>query len=434
MSLGKRKRSIGVSATETLDVDDGFKRQLMPLSPVEFSMLEESILADGCREKLIVWSIPQGDCDCGANAFVLDVHDPDDDYLADFASWQCTNCSSDPESTRNVLIDGHNRYEICKRHGIPFEIEQKDFDSRADVEEWIDRNQAGRRNCSPEDYKILTGRIYNRRKKRHDEAGAMKSSPQFEVGSQTSDKVGKEFGLSGATIERNAIRAEVYDDIADESPELAADVKKWTQKDIEAIASKPADDGKKQKTTKEERIAEARRAAELKAAKATHVSLNTGMPEWYTPRHFIDAARNTMGSIDTDPASSEIAQRTVQAGVFFTVEDDGLSHDWVGNVWMNPPYTAGLVDRFIDKLVRAIRNGSVPQACVLINNATETKWFQLAASVASAVCFPASRIRFLDPEGNPGAPLQGQAILYMGSNYDLFTEEHKEFGVVWKRV
>lgn len=420
-----------MSTTETIEIDDGFKRQLMPLSSVEFSMLEESILADGCREKLIVWSIPQGDCDCGKNAFILGLHNPQDEYLADYVSWQCEKCGWAPESVRNVLVDGHNRYEICTRNQIPYGIELRSFSDRETVEEWIDRNQAGRRNCSPEDYKILTGRIYNRRRKRH--GGQREASGQNDH-LKTSQEVGDEFGLSERAVRRNAKRAEVYDDIAEDDPELAAETKKWPQKDIEAIASKHADDGKKQKTTKEERIAEARRAAELKAAKATHVSLNTGMPEWYTPKPFIDAARNTMGSIDTDPASSEIAQRTVQAEIFFTVEDDGLSHDWAGNVWMNPPYTSGLVDRFIDKLVRAIRDGSVSQACVLINNATETKWFQLAASVASAVCFPASRIRFLDPEGNPGAPLQGQAILYMGSNYDLFTEEHKEFGVVWKRV
>lgn len=410
-----------------LRIDEGFKRQLMPLSPVEVSMLEESILREGCREKLIAWGIPVGDCECGANDFTLGYHDPDDEYLTDFQSFKCNACGWGPDDTEAILIDGHNRYEICTRNQTPYEVELRAFSAREEVEEWIDRNQAGRRNCTPEDYKILTGRIYNRRKKRE---GRPNKLPQIEeVSGPTSDEVGKEFGLSGATVERNAIRAEVYDDIADDEPELAAEVKSWPQKDVEAIAAKPTDNGKKEKTTKEERL---RAAAELRAAKATHVSLNTGVPEWYTPERFIEAARKTMGSIDTDPASSEIAQKTVKAGRFFTIDEDGLDQEWTGNVWLNPPYTAGLVDRFVDKLINGISGGYIPQACLLVNNATETKWFQSAATLASAVCFPSSRVKFLDPDGNEGAPLQGQAVLYFGDQVGRFITEHRRFGIVAK--
>src|SRR5262245_13067731 len=39
--------------------------------------------------------------------------------------------------------------------------------------------------------------------------------------------------------------------------------------------------------------------------------------EWYTPPQYIAAARAVLGAIDLDPASSEIAQTTVQAGAFF---------------------------------------------------------------------------------------------------------------------
>lgn len=162
--------------------------------------------------------------------------------------------------------------------------------------------------------------------------------------------------------------------------------------------------------------------------KAVHVSQNTGQVEWYTPPAYLDAAREVMGSIDLDPATSEIAQRAVKAEHFFTAEDDGLAHAWVGNVWMNPPYAAGLVDKFAAKLCEHF-GGSVDQAVVLVNNATDTAWFQLLAKHASAICFPAGRIRFIDEEGKPGgAPLQGQAVLYFGDRTDAFVQRFASFG------
>jgi hypothetical protein len=59
--------------------------------------------------------------------------------------------------------------------------------------------------------------------------------------------------------------------------------------------------------------------------KAVHVSQNSGCFEWYTPAEYIGAARFVLGEIDLDPASSLIAQQTVKAKTFYTIEGDGLS-------------------------------------------------------------------------------------------------------------
>lgn len=164
-----------------------------------------------------------------------------------------------------------------------------------------------------------------------------------------------------------------------------------------------------------------------------HVSQNTGNPEWYTPATCIDAARKVLGDIDLDPATSEIAQRTVQASTYYTADDDGLAKDWQGRVWMNPPYSADLVTQFVGKLCDHIEAGDVSSAIVLVNNATETRWLQRGLSMVSAVCFPAGRIKFLDEEGNPGAPLQGQVFLYFGDETPSFAEVFKVFGAVLVR-
>jgi hypothetical protein len=70
-------------------------------------------------------------------------------------------------------------------------------------------------------------------------------------------------------------------------------------------------------------------------------TFGTGEVEWYTPREYVDAAREVLGAIDLDPATSAVAQRTIQASRFFTREDDGLQHEWHGRVWLNPPYARG---------------------------------------------------------------------------------------------
>src|SRR5262249_50102678 len=108
----------------------------------------------------------------------------------------------------------------------------------------------------------------------------------------------------------------------------------------------------------------------------SHVSHNSGEQHWYTPPEYLDAVRQVFGGeIDLDPASSGIAQQTVKAAKYFTTEDDGLTQPWGGRVFLNPPYASGLVEPFVDKLVDELAADRVTEAILLVNNATETKWF-----------------------------------------------------------
>jgi len=161
----------------------------------------------------------------------------------------------------------------------------------------------------------------------------------------------------------------------------------------------------------------------------SHVQYNSGENEWYTPAVFIEAARAVLGGFDLDPASSEVANRTVKADRIFTAQDDGLAQEWpIGAIWLNPPYAQPLMGQFADRFAAEVQRGST--GIVLVNNATETAWFQTIAAACSAICFPKSRIRFLRPQGNPGAPLQGQAIIYCGVDVEAFTCEFGGFGLV----
>jgi hypothetical protein len=162
-----------------------------------------------------------------------------------------------------------------------------------------------------------------------------------------------------------------------------------------------------------------------------HVSHNSGENEWYTPPEYIEAARLAMGSIDTDPASSDLANETVRARKYYTVDQDGRDKKWSGNVWMNPPYSQPLISEFIQVFVEKYNAGEFQQACALVNNATETNWYQSLLTYASAVCFIKGRVKFIDKNGNPsGAPLQGQTVLYFGSKEKSFADAFSELGII----
>ena len=172
-----------------------------------------------------------------------------------------------------------------------------------------------------------------------------------------------------------------------------------------------------------------RLAHEIKAgAIKPHVALNSGNNEWYTPSEYIASAHYVMGGIDLDPASSPTANAVVAAKLFYTADDDGLSKSWRGRVWMNPPYSSDLISLFCAKLVEHVRQQEVTEAIVLVNNATETEWFGQLVTAARAVVFPRGRVRFWKPDGETGAPLQGQAILYFGGNAAKFVNVFGGYG------
>jgi hypothetical protein len=174
-------------------------------------------------------------------------------------------------------------------------------------------------------------------------------------------------------------------------------------------------------------------AEKLRAAVGAHVGHNSGESEWYTPADYIAAATRVMGGVDLDPASTPIANEVVGASIFYTAEQNGLSLPWVGRIWMNPPYSQPLVGQFSQKLAEEYVAGNVSEACVLVNNATETKWFQVLSGVATALCFPLARVRFWHPERESATPLQGQAVLYFGPHLLRFAEVFDRFGAVVRR-
>ena len=133
-----------------------------------------------------------------------------------------------------------------------------------------------------------------------------------------------------------------------------------------------------------------------------------------------------------DPASCDEAQAVIKAEVYYTAADNGLDQDWrAGSVYINPPFTKGLVEQYADKLIDALDAGRVKRAVWLSNNSTETAWFQRLAKKADAIFFPAGRLSYWrpgdDPDAKGGTAMVGDALLYFGKQPERFAE------VFWRK-
>lgn len=152
--------------------------------------------------------------------------------------------------------------------------------------------------------------------------------------------------------------------------------------------------------------------------------------EWYTPARYIEAARTVLGGIDLDPASSELANETVQATEVFTEEMDGLGAEWHGRVWLNPPYGKGS-GLFTTKLVGEYAGGRVEAAILLLNAyGFDSSWFQ--PLWRHPICFTDHRIEFWSPQRGSGGPANANIFVYLGPHERQFADVFFTFGTVVK--
>ena len=156
--------------------------------------------------------------------------------------------------------------------------------------------------------------------------------------------------------------------------------------------------------------------------------------EWYTPAKYIALVREVIGNITTDPASCEFAQRTVQAKTYYTLQTNGLAQSWHGAVFVNPPYSRGVIGQCSAKFVAEYEIGNMQRGIILVNSDTSTKWMQ-SLLVRYPVCFTAGRIRFVKRDNKfNGAGRYPQAFFYAGDNAQRFSKIFSQIGTVMSRV
>lgn len=180
--------------TIELTIDREFRDLIRPLMKDEYRHLEAALLSDGCQEPITVW--------------------------------------------KGVIVDGHNRYEICTRLGIPFSTRERHFDNREEAIIWICSNQLARRNISDETRRYLIGKRYEAEKviaakrnyngwnqyRKREQSGDLPyevidpEAQQEKI--RTSQRIGDEYHLAHGTVEKYGTYSKAVDAIARKDPTM----------------------------------------------------------------------------------------------------------------------------------------------------------------------------------------------------------------------
>jgi hypothetical protein len=171
-------------------------------------------------------------------------------------------------------------------------------------------------------------------------------------------------------------------------------------------------------------------AAAARLAITNNRGTEGGNDEFRTPADVVARVRAVLGEIDVDPCSTAQANETVQAKIFYTKEDDGLTKPWLGVVFMNPPYSRPGIDQHVTRLIEEWNVGHISGAIALVGNNTDAGWFHDLMAAANAVCFTRGRLAFLRPDGTTGGGAQGSCLFYFGKRVDLFVRELGAIGTV----
>jgi hypothetical protein len=149
--------------------------------------------------------------------------------------------------------------------------------------------------------------------------------------------------------------------------------------------------------------------------------------EWYTPPEVVAAVVGFFGTVDLDPCCEDADDPTVPATVRYTEDDDGLSKDWQGRVYMNPPY-GDAIGQWVTKLHAHYQAGDIEAGIALVPARTDTQWFRHFRNYA--VCFVNGRLHFSGNEDSAPFP---SALVYLGDEIDRYAATVAHLGDVWTR-
>ena len=144
-------------------VDKEFQNLIPPLTEEEFSGLKENILSEGVRDPLVCW-----------------------------------------RNGELTLLDGHNRYRICKENDIHYNIIERDFENREEAKTWIIKNQFGRRNLNKYQRSVLALQLEDifKKKAKQNQGSRTDISPTLAKSLDTREEIAKSAKVSHGTLDK----------------------------------------------------------------------------------------------------------------------------------------------------------------------------------------------------------------------------------------
>lgn len=177
------------SIKQNITVLEELKSFIPPLLDAELAQLKANLLANGCKDPLLLWETTKDIIGLGSR-----------------------------EEPAYVLIDGHNRYGICKEFGITFNVQLLSFNSFKEVKEHMIDLQLGRRNLNSQQASYLRGLRYNTEKndvidnlqgkKEEIDSDGQNVHLEKEPKITTAERLAKEYNVGEKTIRRDAAFAE----------------------------------------------------------------------------------------------------------------------------------------------------------------------------------------------------------------------------------
>ncbi len=158
-------------------------RDLIPALGVdEYAQLEANILKNGCRDALSIWETIQG---------------------------KIIENTENSDKSIYVLIDGHNRFDICKKHNISFNVQLLTFTDLQEVKDYMIDLQLGRRNLRPEQVSYFRGLRFLNEKSEKGKYDRENHKVHFEPygqkeGIDTAETLAEEYNVGRSTIKRDA--------------------------------------------------------------------------------------------------------------------------------------------------------------------------------------------------------------------------------------
>lgn len=141
--------------------------------------------------------------------------------------------------------------------------------------------------------------------------------------------------------------------------------------------------------------------------------------DWCTPKDFFTMIDDVY-KFDLDPCATK---ENAMCPAYFTKEDDGLTRDWFGAVYMNPPYGRE-IGKWIQKAYEEVQKGNARFVVCLLPARTDTKWFH-DYCVKGEIHFIKGRLKFSNKDSAPFPSMLVKFVRYPTSRCGVNTMERR---------